>query len=78
MEFYNPEDGGDVFSETSSLTTATRCNNLEDIHHWCRSENMAEDSLIQPYIEVSSLATECITPGSVLYITSGIPYVYIT
>jgi hypothetical protein len=29
--FRNHEDGGDLFSETSALTTATWCNTPEDI-----------------------------------------------
>jgi hypothetical protein len=30
----NPEDGGNMFSETSVLTWATQCNTLGDIYHW--------------------------------------------
>jgi hypothetical protein len=49
-ELYHTEDGGDMFSETSGVTRATRCNIAGDIRHSYRRENISEDSLLWPYI----------------------------
>jgi hypothetical protein len=44
-----PEDGGDIFSETSDLITATRYKVPKDIYHRFRRENIPEDSVLGPY-----------------------------
>jgi hypothetical protein len=46
----NPENGGDIFSETSVLTRVTRQKVPEDIYHWYRRDNIPKDSVIGPYI----------------------------
>jgi hypothetical protein len=39
-----------MFSETSVLTIATRCNTLEGIRHCYRRENIPEDRVLRTYI----------------------------
>jgi hypothetical protein len=45
----DPEDGGDMFFETSVLITAIRCNTPEDIYHRYRRENIPGDIVLPPY-----------------------------
>jgi hypothetical protein len=51
VESYLPEDGGDMFSQTLGLTTATQCNTPEDIRYCYRRENIPEDRVLQPYMD---------------------------
>jgi hypothetical protein len=48
-----PEDAillwGDMFSETSVLTLATRYKIPDDIYHWYRCESIQEVSVPRPY-----------------------------
>jgi hypothetical protein len=46
MVSYHPEDGVDMFSETSDLTGATRCNTAEDIRYYELCSVNAPDSRI--------------------------------
>jgi hypothetical protein len=45
----NPEDGEDMFSETSVLTTATPYTVSEDIYRFYRREKILEGSFLRPY-----------------------------
>jgi hypothetical protein len=52
VEFYHPEDGGEMFSKMLVVTKATWCDTPEDISHCYCHENIPEDSVLWPYIDV--------------------------
>jgi hypothetical protein len=61
VRYSHPQDGGDVFCETSVQTRVTRCNTPEDIRHSYRRENNPEGSVLRPYTLITCQLITCNT-----------------